>query len=95
MEEEKIQAIRDYLQKHFPNASHADMIDSARKGQQYKITTVREVMLMSISRKLIEDFDSPSIISKLERFNLIDILKKYPDSIVIVRSSGIKIKPRN
>jgi cation transport regulator ChaB len=95
MEPKKIQSIRDYLQEHFPSADHADKDDFDRKGHMFSITTEKHVMIASISRELIEDNNSERIISILGNINIISLLNNNPKSIVVVRSSGIKIEPKN
>ena len=95
MEEEKIQAIRDYLQKQFPSASHADQNDFDRIGHMFRIVTKDHLMLASISRELLEDNNSGTIISILDRINLKKLLENNPTATVIVTSFGAKIDPRN
>jgi hypothetical protein len=61
----------------------------------FSITTEKHVMIASISRELIEDNNSERIISILSNINIISLLNNNPKSIVVVRSSGIKIEPKN
>jgi len=99
MDQEKIQAIRSYLQKLFPSAEHEDMFDLDRMGHKFRIITENHVMLTLIRRKLIDCNDSEAIISILNRINISKLLKDNPTSTVIVNNPDytppISIIPRN
>ena len=94
MDPNKIQSIREYLQKHFADAHHADKEDFDRIGHKFRITTKSSVLLTSISRELIDDNDSETIISKLDNIDLVNLLKGNPESTVIVRRSGVSFVKR-
>lgn len=88
MDQNKIQAIKDYLKTQFPGAGHKTMYDHNRVGQKFIIATKDSVMVLSVSKAMIVDEDPATIISLLERKDVVDILKKHPDNVVVVRASG-------
>jgi hypothetical protein len=95
MEPEKIQAIKDYLQKKFPDMIHADMNDSERDGHKFKITAPKYVLLTSITRELINDFSPKDIIAKFNNINLTTLMVDNPKSTIVVKSLDFEIEPRD
>lgn len=94
MEPGKIQSIRDYLQKHFPSSIHDDMNDFSRGAHKFKIKTASGILLVLFSEEFIDVNDSETIVSKLEKFNLIYHLRDSYSLIVIVTNNGIKFESK-
>jgi len=94
MDPKKIESIRNYLQNKFPGAHHKDKDDFDREGHLFRITTPESVMLTSISRELIDDHEAETIISKLEKIDLPNLLINNSKSTVVVKSSGVDLEPR-
>ena len=94
MDSEKIQSIRDYLLKHFPNDTHNDKDDFDRDGHKFKIRTQSSVLLVLFSSEFIEDNDPKNIISKLKKIDLINLLRNNESSIIIITNDGVKIESK-
>ena len=86
-----IQTIHEYLQKEFPSAKHVEsMEDRERLGHKFIITTKDHVMIASISRKFIDDTDLKTAILELNDIEIINLLKKNPDSTIVVRGKSYR-----
>ena len=94
MDSNKIQSIRDYLLKYFPNDSHEDKYDFDRDVHKFKIRTVDNVLLALFSKEYLEDNDTKSIISNLEKIGLSDVLRKNESLNVIITNDGIKFESK-
>ncbi|MEN8250702.1 MAG: hypothetical protein ABFS32_17345 [Bacteroidota bacterium] len=94
MDQDKIQAIQDYLKKQFPDADHENKEDVQTMSQLFRIVTEEHVMLASVSRELIDDESAEVIMSRIERWDVVSLLKQHPEETVVVTSKGSSIVPR-
>lgn len=94
IDSEKIKAINYYLQEQFPSAEYADKDDFVRMGHMFRIVTKEHVMIAVISREFIEDNNSKTILSTLEKIDISKLLKDNPKSTVIITSHGPRIAER-
>lgn len=94
MDSDKIQAIKDYLSKHFPNCAHDDKYDFSRGAQTFKVETEIGILFAIFSEEFIDDNDSKSILNKLDQWNLSDQLRNNSSALVIVTNSGIRFESK-
>lgn len=94
MDQDKIKAISDYLKKQFPDADHDNREDGQTMSQMFRIVTKEHVMLASVSRELIDDESAKVIVSRIEKWDVVNLLKQHPKETVIVRSTGVNIVSR-
>ena len=94
MDDDKIQTIRDYLSKHFPNCALEDKHDFSRGAQTFRIETENGILLAIFSEEFIEDNDSKAIISKIDKWNLTDQLRNNSSALVIVTNHGIRFESK-
>jgi hypothetical protein len=95
MDDDKIQSIRDYLSKHFPNCTLEDKEDFSRGAQTFRIKTEKGILLAIFSEEFIEDNDSISIINKIDKWNITDQLRNNSSAIVIVTNHGIRYESKH
>ena len=94
MDSEKIQSIRDYLIKCFPKDSHEDKYDFDRDVHKFEIRSVKNIYLALFSKEYLEDNNSKSIVSELEKIGLSDILREDESLNVIITNDGIKFESK-
>lgn len=95
MDSNKIQFIRDYLSKHFPNCAQEDKYDFSRGAQAFKIETEDGILLALFSEEFIDDNDSKAILNKIDKWNLTDQLRDNPSAFVIVTNHGIRFESKH
>lgn len=92
MDPKKIQSIRDYLLKHFPSDNHDDQFDFDRDGQKFRIKTKDCIYLALVSREFVEDNESNTILSRLNKYDVRNILQSNPSALVIITNSGVRLE---
>ena len=95
MDIDKIQSIRDYLLKHFPNCAQEDKYNSSRTVQAFTIETEDEILVALFSKEFIDDNDSNAILNKIEKWNLTNQLRDNPSALVIVTNHGIRFESKH
>ena len=94
MDSEKIQAIKDYLSKHFPNCAYEDKHDFSRGAQTFKVETDIGNLLAIFSEEFIDDNDSITILNKLDQWKLSDQLRDNPSALILVTNHGIRFESK-
>ena len=95
MDIDKIQSIRDYLLKHFPNCAQEDKYDFSRMVQIFRIKTEDEILLALFSEEFVDDNDSNAILNKIDKWNLTNQLRDNPSALVIVTNHGIRFESKH
>lgn len=95
MDSDKIQSIKDYLLKHFPNCVHEDKYNFSRMAQTFRIKTEDAILLALFSEEFIDDNNSNAILNKIDKWNLTNQLRDNPSALVIVTNHGIRFESKH
>jgi hypothetical protein len=91
LDQEKVTAVRDYLQTEFPNHSIDDWYDPERKAQTFRVSAQGSTYQAIVAQEFLDDHEVAAIGLKLKIFTLAEHLRDLPSDPVIVTSHGLKL----
>lgn len=95
MNENKIQAVREYLSSKFPESKIEEKYDFDRSAQKFKIYKERSLLLLKISENFLDDNDKEQIKNTLENQKIAELLEENNEKIVFVTNKQPAILDRN
>ena len=93
MQQDKINAIREYLQQQFPESKIDDTDDFDRCGHKFRALEQKNVLLASVSDEVAMDNSKESLVSILKSYGLPNLMREHPGSIVLIASNNVHILP--
>jgi hypothetical protein len=93
MEEEKLQAVRDYLQEHFPSAHHADQ-PTEDLDQIFRVTTEDDIIrLVVVKKKVLKNHTKTQLAVFFDLHNLIEVMKSMKSGQrIVVKMDGLLLE---
>jgi len=91
-EEEKIRAVRTYLEREFPGYAVEDWEEAGKAARCYKISTVGSTHHAVITKAFLETRQASEIAPSLEEFTLVEHLRELGATRVIVTASGLELE---
>ena len=92
MEEEKLNAVRNYLSAEFPDYTIDDLHDFDRIAQTFRLTTKDKIHLVTISREFLDDHSPFEITEILERSSFSKYFQLGDIARIIVTNTGILVE---
>ena len=93
MQQDKINAIREYLQQQFPESKIDDTDDFDRCGHKFKAHEQGNILLVSVSDEVAEDNSNESLVNSLKNYGLPNLMREHSGSIVLIGSNNVHILP--
>ena len=94
LDEEKLNAIRNYLISEFPGYTVNDRYNSDRVVQTFRLAFKDKTHLVDVLRTFIDDSSVSEISNVLERSHLSKYSRREDISRIIVTNSGIKLEKK-
>ncbi len=88
-EQEKIKAVREYLQGQFPNGTVEERYDASSRSQVFRIQRQGTLYLTAIQQPFLDDHGTGDIPAVLARFHLVEHLRDLPGQLVVVTKEGL------
>jgi len=89
LDQEKVKAVREYLQGQFSNGTVEDRYDASRKSQVFRIQRQGTLYLTAIQQAFLDDHGAGDIPAALARFHLVEHLRDLPGQLVLVTKAGL------
>jgi hypothetical protein len=89
LDQDKVKAVREYLQGQFPTGTVEDRYDASSRSQVFRIHRDRTLYLAAIRQTFLDDHDAAAIPAALARFHLIEHLRDLPGQLVVVTPEGL------
>ena len=89
MDQERVKAVREYLQAQFPNGKMEDRYEASSKSQVFRIELEGKIYLTAIRQAFLDDHGAGDIPAALAQFQLVEHLRDLPGERVIVTKDGL------
>ena len=92
IDQEKVSAVRNYLQTEFPGCSIQEQYDPERKALCFSVSDQGSTYLASVTHEFLDKHEAPVIGSKLAKLTLAEHLRDLPSQPVIVTIGGLELE---
>lgn len=76
MDQQKLKAVRTYLEKEFPGSTIEEKYDFDRGAQTFRIRVEKELLLLKVGEEFVEDNGEPEITAHLRRWDVGNLLRE-------------------
>ena len=91
LDQQKIDAVRDYLEVQFPGCTVEDRYDSDRTAQVFRISCQGATHVTVVLRTFLDAHETTDIPITLEGFYLAEHLRDLGETPVIVTNAGLEL----
>jgi len=92
MDQEKIDAVREYLRSQFQGCAIEDLFDEGRMSQTFTITCGKSIFIARIQKEFLDNRGSSDISGLLRTFLLAEHLRDLENTPVIITNSGLSLE---
>ena len=92
MEEDKLKAVRDYLQAEFPNGAVEYEYNSNSKSFDFSIGLEGARFQAALKEEFLHGHEASAIAEKLQKLTLAEHIRDLPLDIVVVTNAGLKLQ---
>ena len=90
IDQEKINAVREYLRTEFPNSTISDEYDFGHDAQIFWITEQESKYVTAVSEEFFLEHEATDIPTRLQEYRLGEQLHKVGPARVLVTTTGLE-----